>query len=696
MKKGPQELTDVLTQRIEALTIRSGRQPSLPVTHDFTHKNISDAISIDPLIKELCKQFLVPSNMTSSKMYEILEALDEQFQTTIKSFKQQICTIDPKTVEGLKKLNLIIPYSAPRAYIRDVIGLINHLLTLAKPVLPHEQFLDINFDILDIFSEWLDLLEAEELLPSQLHEYILSYTLHKGNLIAETYIRQGMSHFEIWMSSKEGTPEREKDRSAIEHYFEKAVEIAHINQQNLNDFRTLYNKQLAIEIPIFVPFIFANAFAGHFKLAREYAEKIYYQMIVLPKYSLYALSAFPFYLKQLRVYNNNSFYLHQAVDWYERISRLVEEKDFIPELGFDGANYIKIFKKLFDAAYGDYQEGLEHWVNAYGFTKKSATTTEIVYTMPSASFNAQITTALPNIRRNLPSKQISISVSGKSLSIKFSLDVSLDGVQRAVDEVGKLFLTLQAKTTSARSISHDVAPVNPTCVLDVDESTMPSLVFLETPTVDSVSLIHHKARENITQENRQQEQKKEKESEKEKEKENVTQKKKARTNRKVHSTAKKAGSRAKKANARTPKAGTIPSAQPMAELEAILETKSPTQPFKKPEFEAAKICELKGAKGIFVAYNPQLSFIKPKKLDTTIEERYCKMFDHPSLASATNCNGFKWVSNNNMGASLVGKLTREKYRLFPVEKEINDAGETAFFYGEIRNAKNGKKKNRYG
>jgi hypothetical protein len=47
------------------------------------------------------------------------------------------------------------------------------------------------------------------------------------------------------------------------------------------------------------------------------------------------------------------------------------------------------------------------------------------------------------------------------------------------------------------------------------------------------------------------------------------------------------------------------------------------------------------------------------------------------------------------GPSLVGKLSRQSFRLFPVHKEISPSGETAFFYGEIKNSKKGKKSNRY-
>ncbi|MCS5711554.1 hypothetical protein [Candidatus Berkiella aquae] len=119
----------------------------------------------------------------------------------------------------------------------------------------------------------------------------------------------------------------------------------------------------------------------------------------------------------------------------------------------------------------------------------------------------------------------------------------------------------------------------------------------------------------------------------------------------------------------------------------------PNSPFALPVANA--VCRLlNGARNIFICFNPTYHFIKPKKLDSTVEERFIKLLNDPQLAVSINDNGFKWIANEN-DPILVGKITTLPFRLFPSHKLINASGEMAFFYNEIRHTKSGKKSECY-
>ncbi|HRE32275.1 MAG TPA: hypothetical protein PLD88_09910, partial [Candidatus Berkiella sp.] len=120
----------------------------------------------------------------------------------------------------------------------------------------------------------------------------------------------------------------------------------------------------------------------------------------------------------------------------------------------------------------------------------------------------------------------------------------------------------------------------------------------------------------------------------------------------------------------------------------------PRSPFALPVFTNALFRFLNGARNIFICFSPTYDFIKPKKLDSTIEERFIKLLDAPQKALSVNDNGFKWIASEG-NPVLVGKLTTLPFRLFPSHKEINASGEMAFFYNEIRHTKSGKKSECY-
>lgn len=661
MEQGPQQSSiEDLDKKFMGMTIAersrgAGNKADDPIYMSFD--NIHDATAIQASTRRLCEKFIIPSNMTVEAMQEILDKLDEQYQENFKAFRSTISPINFKKIAGFQKLQRVIQHSSLLTYIKHVMGLLNHLHFHTTVVLSFEQGNEITSNILNLFADWIEGLEIHELVPCDLHKIMLAYNLNKGNLNAALYVHEGVKHFNIWNELTDNTSgEAEHHHNKTRFYFEKALEIAHLNQQNLNDFKSHYDRNPLDEINILIPFIYAQSFSGHLKLARENVEKIYYLMIIHPWCYILALVAFDFYARQLMLYSPTSY--HEIIEMMERNIAL-SKKTIIGPPDFDHGRYAQIQEEDFIVLSDGYQTEIADWGKPYHLEKKSASTSEIIYTLPSADFNNQIKRLLPKILRDFPSKQVSISVKARELCISFPLDIPLSGIKYAVEKIGEIFLNSEPTVSpSEANITHDIVPTHPICSQDVEGSCVQSLEAAP-----------------ATKEIERGDDEKEKETEEKKEKGTRMRKGKKRNNSEQSSIS----------------ASRDPS---MPRLQAILETK-PSAPFKRKEFQTATICELQGAKGIFVAYNPQRSFIQPKKLDKKIETRYRNMFTYPHLASPTNCNGFKWISNN-MGACLIGKLTRESYRLFPLGMEINDVGETAFFYGEIRNAKKGKKANRYG
>ncbi|MBN9288564.1 MAG: hypothetical protein BGO43_03370 [Gammaproteobacteria bacterium 39-13] len=661
MEQGPQQSSiEDLDKKLRGMTIEersrgAGNKADDPIHMSFD--NIHDATAIQASTRRLCEKFIIPSNMTVEAIQEILDKLDEQYQENFKAFRSTISPINVKKIAGFQKLQSVIQHSPLLTYIKHVMGLLNHLHFHTTVVLSFEQGNQITSNILNLFADWIELLEIHNLAPCDLHKIMLAYILNKGNLNAALYIHEGVTHFNIWNELTDSTSgEAEHHHNKARFYFEKALEIAHLNQQNLNDFNSHYDRNPIDEINILIPFIYAQSFSGHLKLARENVEKIYYLMVIHPWCYILALVAFDFYARRLMMYSPTSY--HEIIEMMERNIAL-SKKTIIGPPDFDHGRYTQIQEEDFIVLSDGYQTEIADWGKPYHLVKKSASTSEIIYTLPSADFNNQIKRLLPKILRDLPSKQVSISVKARELFISFPLDIPLAVIKQAVEKIGEIFLNPEPTLKSSETvICQDIVPTNPTCSQGTDgfKSSLEA-----TP---------------VTKDIGQNDNEKEKETKEKKEKGKRVRKGTQRNNNKSSS-------------ATTSTNHSIP------RLQAILETNSPTAPFKKQEFEHATICELQGAKGIFVAYNPQSTFVQPKKLDKKIETRYRNMFRYPHLASSTNCNGFKWISNN-MGACLIGKLTRESYRLFPLEIEINDVGETAFFYGEIRNSKKGKKANRYG
>ncbi|MBN9288563.1 MAG: hypothetical protein BGO43_03375 [Gammaproteobacteria bacterium 39-13] len=680
MEQGPQKssLQD-LAKQLSQLRVTKQFNASNPVY--FRHSNISNAIHVNALSRKLCQDFTAdPLNMTSENMDKILDEFDEQFQTLFKKLMTELTAISLKGISGFQLRQATIQHSPLLMYIKDVIGLLNHLDTQMITFLTNDEIIDINFDVFDLFCEWQELQEDEKLVvPSELHRITQGYALAKGNIVSGMYVRNGIENYKIWIALEDSSAELEMYDNMIQHSFDKASEMAYLNHQNITGYNTYYNKNIIDEINILVPFICANAYPGYFKQARENVEKIYDLMANKPwSYSL-VVTAFDFYVQRRLICSDNASF-HDALDVLEKLVTLSKDRTSIAEDDFDFADYALKKENTLKKYQEFYQEAIELIGKPYRFQKKYACTTEIIYILPSANFTKKITEMIPKIHRVLPSKQIFFSVNKKEMSIKFPLEVSLSVVKQAVDEIGKLFLAAEPSPIPSRAIfSGDIPSTGPSAVTT---STLPTLdPAQEKGNNDSSPTVNQWSKKDCLLPEKEEEKEKGKEKEKEKKKKVETKKKGKRS--------KKKGNRKHQTTCMNE---TTDMPDPATKLQSILAV--PTEPFHADEFQSAKMLELQGAKGIFVAYNPELSFAKPKKLDAMIEQRYTKMFEHPILVGPSNCNGFKWVPHH-MGASLVGKLTCEKYRLFPVIKEINDAGETAFFYGQIQKTKNGKKANRY-
>lgn len=689
MEQGPQKssLQDLAKQLSQLrVTNRDKRQFNASNPVYFRHSNISNAIHVNALSRKLCQDFIAdPLNMTPENMDKILDEFDEQFQTLFNKLMAELTAIPLKGISGFQLRQATIQHSPLLMYIKDVIGLLNHLDIQMITFLTNDEIVDINFDVFDLFCEWQELQEDEKLVvPSELHRITQGYALAKGNIVSGMYVRNGIENYKIWIALEDSSAELEMYDGMIGHSFDKASEMAYLNHQNIRGYNSYYNKNIIDEINILVPFIFANAFPGYFKQARENVEKIYDLMANKPWCYSLVVTAFDFYVQRRLICSDNASF-HDALDVLEKLVTLSKDRTSIAEDDFDFAGYALGKEKELKKSQEVYQEIIENIGKPYHFQKKYACTTEIIYILPSANFTKKITEMIPKIRRMLPSKQIFFSVNKKEMSIKFPLEVSLSVVKQAVDEIGKLFLAAEPSPIPSRAIfSGDIPSTSLTSPSAVTASNLPTLgPAQEKENNDSSPTVNQWSKKDCLLPVKEEEKEKGKEKEKEKEK-----KKKVET--------KKKGKRGKKKGNRkhqttcTNRTTDLP--DPATKLQSILAV--PTEPFHADEFQSAKMSELQGAKGIFVAYNPAHSFAKPKKLDAMIEQRYTKMFEHPILVGPTNCNGFKWVPHD-MGASLVGKLTCEKYRLFPVIKEINDAGETAFFYGQIQKTKNGKKANRY-
>lgn len=691
MNQGPQSSLKCLVAQPHVLTIVAASYiPEIEVMDIILlpHANIADAIYVDESTKKLFEQFMIPSNMTSTNMTDIVKKLNEQYQKHFKTLKKTLARIDPTKVAGMKQYKSKIEQSDLLLFLKDVIGLVNHL-DACKSIIDVEDIIEITFIILEMLSEWLGPLEDANLVPSEIHNIILSFFLYKGNYIGEMYGQMGILQFHKWKEPEADPAKSKRNYDRAKSYFDKALEMAQMNYQSLTDRNRYYKKNPIEEIEILSYFVYAQSFFGYFKIARENIERIYY-LALETRCSLSVSNVFEFYLNCLMTIPPQVSYLayHQSIDLVEKIYTLFLRNRFIKNAGFEYTKHAEDKKRQLDKLVDAYQKTMEDWGMPYRFQCKSASVTEIIYTMPSATFNKQLQTTFQKICRNPAFKLISISVDKRELRIKFPLDIPFLLIQNVIDEIGKAYLKLQTPQISPM-ITKGEKNVTSDCPHEVDTSNIPHLeaTDLNKDSTDFAATIDAASEEkgNEREKNQNNEKKKEKEAVKRKQPRNSSQKKKASRNR---------------SSAASNRKGTNTDVtQLTSRLGSLLITEAPSEPFLASEFQGAKICKIQNAKNLFVAYapkpHPKDTFECPKKFDSTIAERFAKQFDVPTLASPVDCNGFKWVTNNK-GACLVGKLAREKFRLFPTAVEINAAGETGFFYGRIKDAKHGKKANRYG
>lgn len=629
----------------------------------FHHLDIEDAKTVPESLRKLCIQFdsllktpQMASHFGPNSIKNILDKFNEQYQKHFETFKRCIPSVKPKKIAEYQNRQNAIQESALLAYLKDVIGILNHINENMLSHLSEEQYNEISYAILNLFGQWLTPLETLQLTPSELHRIILNYILCTGIYIGDSYAKLGYDQLE---HSKENA----------KPYFDKVLAMAYLNQQNATDYYTHYESNCEQEISLLSQFVFAQSFLGHFKFARMNLAKIHELSITNPWFTLQNIDVFLFYLECLG--SQPSQHDHEILDWHEKISTLLEEKEVL----YDSRDkelyqeYLSQLEKVYKEKNELYQTEITKWGQIYHLEKKYACPTQIIYTLPTAAIKLN----LAKLRRRLASRHILVEVVKNELHIQFNTDVPFSTIKQVVSNIGKMVRRLETQSfeplhPETEKTINNASSTAATTTENVSEPMEDTIAVAQHAIIGSTLPLHQEV------DVRDEEKEDEREKEKEKTKEKEAEKQLTETSIEEHSLT--------------------PLQSPIDMLGSLLNARPQLGTFCSPEFKTAKICMLNGAPGLFVAYHPSVSFMQPKKLDKKVEQRFTKMFDVPCLANTKNNNGFKWISNDN-GPCLVGKLTRLSFRLFPIFKEINEAGETAFLYGEIRNTKNGKKANRY-
>ncbi|MBN9288587.1 MAG: hypothetical protein J0H47_11745 [Gammaproteobacteria bacterium] len=641
-----------------------GEMRSDPLTKEiapelFHHVDLANAKMLSAETQKLCKQFLsiLKNPLLSMRVKPVhFQAIATSLDELFLSHLSNLSSAKPKRITHYQHRQEQIKSSTLMDYLKDVIGLLNMLNSQMKD-LSSEQYVEMAYAIMYLVDGWLHELEVHNLIPSELHRIILSFTTSLGSSICSAYEKIASI-----------------DTANKEQYYQKLLALNYVNLQNNNDSVSYYKANEGQGLNIFRHFVLVHAFFGHYQFARENLRKI--EEITTPYSWTSIMNVKTYFTFALYLCLRGSEHYPEIIHFVEKAKELYDKKTIIDDHENEAELKSRVNQTYIELVQS-YLYAVENMGSSYGLKCKSCSPNKIIYIIPPIISTQKLKVIVAEKSNIFQARKTFVSISKNELSIRFKPKTCLSMLRRTVDTIGSFILMLSTAIEAdalMTNIEHDMT-TKQAANTEVLSETLPAQGAMASVSSEETKRGSHSCNS-----------------------ENEDPRTKAASilldeNEIQKNTDPEISTLVDEIEKMQVEDESETTCTQVNDMQLSEQTVSAPL-FKAPEFRNTIMHELNGAKGIFIAYNPATTLIQPKKLDQKIEKRYTAMLNDPSKASATNCNGFKWVSNDS-GPCLVGKLSRESYRLFPSFKEINSEGQTAFLYGEIKNPKKGKKANRY-
>lgn len=642
---------------------------------DFIQTNLNEIQTLpESYVKEIAKLINFMSNpalkshLCANHFDNLMGYIEKEFDTLFDPFCVEIQKLEgqKKSIKTFKAKQALLESSPLVLFIKDTIGLLNRIdieLVKAGLLKLHIEQMQRHLALID---SWIQDLEEEEITANPLHKLLLSFSQKVNSLIAESHVKCGLQHYS------------EANADAAIGHFRAAGALGQLCLQSLKSLAKEYDLALSDEKAIaYTLLIWGHAFEGQFKLAQLYVNKLLRQLDKSPLVLTNILEPVLFYA-QMSLSSDKSDVQH-VIKSLTRTKHLLNTKKALYEAQstetpeFDRTELFKTqVNALLEEAKRIYHERLTRYFS--------------LLTVPVILEDYQLCISLANIRLAKKCAQGLLQTLGDAVQrqktqilINDISNINTDTLLFALSQVEKLYHAKAKADVSSEQLgtplvlqnteTSKVGKISPAEEDEVDTPAESCIVANLTTSLCNLNIeLSPKAKED--------------------------------TAISIAATSTIAlGEVQQPIATSTP---TIPSFELPVPVKAIApaiakENTTENHGFHAEDFVDAVFTPLNGSKGIFVAFNPNESLLsakQSKKIPDNIDSRFCELLSVPNKAGPKNQNGFKWIVQGNT-TTLVGKITRLPFRLFPIAKEVNEQGETAFLYGEIRNTKRGKRANQY-
>lgn len=439
------EHADYLLSRLAELQLEENNQALLNITNEesvyYSHNAISEAKLVSRRIKTLCSIFMsalanpdLSNKISASSIAPLIKQIDEEFETHFEKLKQKIAPPSSKRkIAQFQQKQKNIEDSELLAYVKDVVWLLNYVDNKITLLLNHQQCIEISNAISTLFNEWLHELEVHELVPSTLHEFILTYTTQVGNLIAERCINCALQELRTT-----------NDQAVAQEYFKKVLFLAHMNEQNVNELSSYYAKDREMEkVCVAMNFVWAQSFLGHYHQARENVEKIASSLDKLSFIIPGSTNVFVFYADRCALKVNPN--LHEVLHWYTKVTQLYDNKEALATplhpLSHKEKTLAKLMPKI-ERNFQKYLSEIRKIATPYHLQVGECTSSQLVFILPENISQKSFKSATRNLFSSLKTKQIDASMTKKGFKIAFDYHVPFYTIKKAIERIGTIVLRL--------------------------------------------------------------------------------------------------------------------------------------------------------------------------------------------------------------------------------------------------------------